>query len=201
MNGTGLDSLPSASGSSGNGAFSRKRMRAVVRRRQLLRLRHQRLAEAVARGPAPDAGHAVPRQHRRAVMEARPSRSRMVHGPAVIGDLVALRHLRLHLERRVRGVQRVEHHVAVVAHHVAGGPDRVERGQVGCGTKRSVRPCPAPGTGGPARRRPGAQGRPGQRAGDAVSWASSASAARTGRRRGARTARCASCTAGQRSRR
>ena len=52
--------LPSASGSSGNGRLRRNRMVRVVLGRQLVRRRHQRLAEPVPRAPAPDAGDAVP---------------------------------------------------------------------------------------------------------------------------------------------
>jgi hypothetical protein len=41
------------------------------------------------------------------------------------------RHLRMRLEVVVLTVQRVEHQVRVVARHIGGGPDRIERGEIG----------------------------------------------------------------------
>lgn len=53
------------------------------------------------------------------------------HALAVILDDVALHHLGLRLVVLVEAVQRVPHHVAVVARDVGGGQDRVQHRQVG----------------------------------------------------------------------
>ncbi len=104
---------------------------AVVRGGQLVRHRHQGLAERIPPGPAPDAGHAIPRQHRRAVVEQQPVPQPQRPAPAAIRDDVPLHHLRLHLQRVVLPVQRVEHEVAVVARDVDRGPDRIECRDIG----------------------------------------------------------------------
>ena len=70
---------------------------------------------------------------------------RQLPGLAVVLSAVALHHLRLHLELRIVGVQRVEHRQRDVACDVRGGPDRIERSQGRlCGAKFTIS-----GTGGP----------------------------------------------------
>ena len=102
----------------------------VVGRRQLVGKRQQRLPIRVPLAPALDRGHAIPRQHRASVMEFQPVAQRDPHQLAVVLDRHAVGHLRRGHELTVQGEQRVEHHVAVIARHVGGGPDRIEHGQV-----------------------------------------------------------------------
>ena len=56
-----------------------------------------------------------------------------VPGTSVLGDGVALGHLRLGLLRAVDGEQGVEHVVAVGDGHLRGGPGRVQHREVGGG--------------------------------------------------------------------
>ena len=68
-----------------------------------------------------------------AVVEHQPVAQRELPGLAVVLDDVAGDHLRRGLEAVLLAglpVQRVEHHVAVVARHVGRGPDRIEDRQV-----------------------------------------------------------------------
>ena len=89
------------------------------------------LADLIALHPAPQRGHAVARQHRRAVVEEQPLAQ--LHGPAqaAILDQMAFQHLRLGVEFFVAAVQRLEQQVGVVAADHRRRPDRVEAGQVG----------------------------------------------------------------------
>ena len=91
----------------------------------------RRLAERVARRPAGQARRTVLRAHRLAVVPLQPVTQLDQIGAAVIGDRIALGHLRLRLLRGVHAEQRVPHHPGVVRRHRRGGDDRVEHRQVG----------------------------------------------------------------------
>ena len=104
-------------------------------------------------------GDAVAGQDLLAVMERQTVAQRQFPGLAVVVDAMARDHLRLHLELGVVAVQRVEHRQRVVAGDIGGGPDRIERRQVGMRDEidrlRSVRPGdPRGGEGGRRSRRP-----------------------------------------------
>ena len=100
-------------------------------RGQLVGRGAQHAAEPVALPPALDARDAIARQHGVAVVELQAVAQRDVPLSAIGACHVARRHLRMRLEVVVLTVQRVEHQVRVVARHIGGGPDRIERGQVG----------------------------------------------------------------------
>ena len=104
--------------------------RAVVGRGELVRRVHQDGAEGVALRPAAEAGDAVAGQDLLAVMEAQALAQRQVPALAVVLDAVPVHHLRRGSVLAVHAVQRVEHHVAVVAGDVGEGGHGVERHHV-----------------------------------------------------------------------
>ena len=129
----------------------------VVGRGEFVGARHQRLAECVARAPAPDRGDAVARQHLLAVVEQQPVAQRQLPGLAVVFDDVAGHHLRRGLEAVLLAglpVQGVVHHVAVVTRHVGGGPHRIEHRQIRLRDELQVHACSpsAPPTAAPGSR-------------------------------------------------
>jgi len=87
----------------------------VVRRGEVVNRAHQHLPEAIALCPATDAGHAVSRKHRRAVVEHQPIPERQLPEFAIILDRVSSDHLRLGPEAVVLGKKRVENQVGVIA--------------------------------------------------------------------------------------
>ena len=87
-------------------------------------------AQRVARAPAFQRGDAVLRRHRLAVVPFEAVAEREGVDELVRTQREAVDHLRLGHELVVHGEQRVPHHVAVVAHDVGGGPDRIEHFQV-----------------------------------------------------------------------
>ena len=91
---------------------------------------HQRRAHGVALAPALQAGDDVLAGHRLAVMELQALAQ--LEGPQpLVGALgPALHHLRLDLAVFVGAKEGVVDHVAVVAAHVGGGPDRVQHCEV-----------------------------------------------------------------------
>ena len=104
--------------------------RAVVLHAPLIDELRQRLPQRVACRPAREAGRAVLRAHRLAVVEFQPVAQLDEVGAAVIGNGMPLRHLRLRLQLGVHRIQRVVHRIGMVLGHCRGGPDRIERGQV-----------------------------------------------------------------------
>ncbi len=108
-----------------------KHQRAVIRRGDLVRRRHQRLPESVASAPAPHARRRIARQHLRAVMEHQARAQRDPPRLAVILGGDTFGHLRLRRERVIQAEQRVEHHEAVIARLIRGGPNRIEHAQIG----------------------------------------------------------------------
>ena len=110
-----------------------KTKRAIVQSLQRVQTRFDHLAHGVARHPASEAGNHVARQNRLAVVKLQPCTKLEGPGPAVIGDLMALRHLRLRVELTVDAVQRVPNEQRGIADHVLGAPDRVEIGEVRLG--------------------------------------------------------------------
>jgi len=103
---------------------------AVIGGRDLVGCRHQQLAETVPRTPALDAGHAIPCQHRRAVMEDQAGPQRDAPALLVGIDLPAFGHLRLREQVLVQAEQRVIDQVGVVPRYLGGGIDRVEAGDI-----------------------------------------------------------------------
>jgi len=104
--------------------------RAVVGSGELVRRVHQDGAEGVALRPAAEAGDAVAGQDLLAVMEAQAFAKRQVPALAVVLDAVPVHHLRRGSVLAVHAVQRVEHHVAMVAGGVGEGGHGVERHHV-----------------------------------------------------------------------
>jgi hypothetical protein len=86
----------------------------------------QQLAVRRAHRPAPERRHDVLRRDRRAVVEFEPVAQGEGPGQLVRRGRPLVDHLRLDLEVAVQREQRVVDHVAVVAHDVGGGPDRIE---------------------------------------------------------------------------
>ncbi len=102
----------------------------VVREAPRIHRLRRGLSERVAHRPARQARRAVLRAHRLAVVEFQPIAQLDQIGEAVVGNRVALGHLRLRLLRRVHAEQRVPHHPSVVDGHRSGGDDRIQHGQV-----------------------------------------------------------------------
>jgi hypothetical protein len=89
------------------------------------------LGIGVADGPAADAGDAVPRQHRGAIVEGQAGAQRHQPGLVVVLDAVAFQHLRRDGVGGVGAIQSVIHHHRMVAGDVGGGPGRIDDGQIG----------------------------------------------------------------------
>ena len=123
--------LPSASGKSGKGGLQAKQDGSVVARGQFIGREHQGLAEGVALRPAANACDAIAGEHRRIVMEEEAIAQLQPPDPPILLCDGAFDHLRLHLEGAVLSVERVEDEIAVIARDIDGGPDRIERGEVG----------------------------------------------------------------------
>ena len=104
--------LPSASGTNGNGRFSRISMTRSLVRDNLVGRRRERLSECVARGPATDARRRVARQHPFAIVELEPvaqrqlpqtaHRSRRRTPPPSAGEAESCRRRRTACRRRDR---------------------------------------------------------------------------------------------------
>ena len=94
---------------------------------------HEREAKEVAGGPAADAGDAVAGADGFAVVEAQAVAQREAPEAAVVFDDMAGDHLRRGGVGFVGAVEGIEDEEAVVAGDGDGGPDRVERGDVGLG--------------------------------------------------------------------
>jgi hypothetical protein len=92
---------------------------------------HEGAAHGVALAPAFERGDDVLARHRRAVVELEPGAQLEVVNLLVRRHLPRVDHLRLDPALLVGAEQRVVDHVAVVAAHVGGRPDRVEDRQVG----------------------------------------------------------------------
>ena len=84
------------------------------------------LAEAVGLAPALQRGDGVGGRHGAAVVERQAVAQRDRVDQAVVRHVDAFGHLRLHLEVRVDGEERVVDQVAGVADGVVGGGDRVD---------------------------------------------------------------------------
>ena len=104
---------------------------AVVHHRHLGHRGHQGLAEGIARAPAAERGDHVLRAHRFVVVEAQAFAQ--AEGPDQVGagPFPGFDHLGADAEIGIGREQRVVDHVAMVAHDVARGAHRVDRGQVG----------------------------------------------------------------------
>jgi predicted amidohydrolase YtcJ len=102
----------------------------------------QRAAHGVALAPALQAGDDVVAGDRLAVVEFQALAQLEGPQPVVGAFGPALDHLRLDLGVLVGAEQGVVDHVAVVAAHVGGGPDRVQDGQVGVRHDAQCSPCP-----------------------------------------------------------
>ena len=87
----------------------------VVRRGDVVGGGGKCLPEGVADPPAPDARHAVARQHGGAVMEPQAGAQRERPTKPIRGSAGRLEHLRLHRPAFVHPEQRVEHHQHMVA--------------------------------------------------------------------------------------
>ena len=115
----------------------------------------QRLAERVLLAPAIDAGHAVLGQHGLVVVELEAVAQGEPPQLAVLAHHVPGDHLRAGFVLAVGAVERVEHHEAMIAGDVGGGPMRVEHGEVGLRHElqqlQASRACPGRGQW-PARR-------------------------------------------------
>ncbi len=92
---------------------------------------HQRRAHRIALAPALQRGDHVLARDRLAVVELQALAQLEGPQPVVAALGPALDHLRLDLGAFVGAEQRVVDHVAVVAAHVGGGPDRIQDRQVG----------------------------------------------------------------------
>ena len=113
---------------------------AIIRRRQLLGRRHQRLAEAVTHRPAANARDHIARQHGIAVMKQQP-RPKGDRPDRIALDAMAIDHLRLNVEAFVHAVERVEHHIGMVSRDVRGGPDGIEHRQISLGNEPQCAAC------------------------------------------------------------
>ena len=102
-----------------------------IDRLHVIDLGPQHLAQRIAHRPALERGHDVLGRDRRAVMEFQPVAQGEGPGELVVGGRPLVDHLRLDLEIAVQREQRVVDQVAVVAHDVRGGPDRIDDLQVG----------------------------------------------------------------------
>ena len=131
MNGTLLDSLPSASRISGNGDFSLIVKVLSSTGVHLADRFHQLLAERVALAPAFDRGDAIGGAHRLAVMPFQAVAQGEAVGQLVVAGRPAIDHLRLRLEVLVEREQRVEDQIAEIARDIGGRPDRVDAAQIG----------------------------------------------------------------------
>ena len=103
----------------------------VVLRAKAFRHSAQRLAEAVALGPAIEACRAVARAHRLAIMEFQAVAQRDLPGQPIGGDGVAGGHLRHRVQLRIHPVERVEDAIPMGDGDRGRGEDRVEDGEVG----------------------------------------------------------------------
>ena len=131
MNGTLLESLPSASRISGNGDF---RLIVKVLSSTDLHLAdgfHQLLAERVALAPAFERGDAIGGADRLSVMPFQAVAQDEAVGQLVVADRPAIDHLRLRLEILVERKQRVEDQIAEIARHISRRPDRIDAAQIG----------------------------------------------------------------------
>ena len=117
--------LPSPCASSGNGSLQAEDECAVISGTEFVERGLDALGEAVTLHPALNRRDAVGCADRRAVVELEPVAQPEAPCQAVIGDLVALAHLRLRREVAVPPIQRVPDHVAEVAGDRGRGPDRV----------------------------------------------------------------------------
>ena len=149
MNGTLVESLPSASRISGNGAFSLSVKVLSSTAVHLVDRLQQLLAERVALAPALDRGDAVGGAHRLAVMPFEAVAQRETVGQLVVAGRPLVDHLRLRLEVLVEREQRVEDQIAEIARDIGGGPDRVEDAQIGlrdepqASSRRARAPAPS----------------------------------------------------------
>ena len=130
MNGTLLDSLPSASRISGNGDFSFIVKVLSSTACHLADGFHQLLAERVALAPAFERGDAIGGAHRLAVMPFQAVAQDEAVGQLVVADRPAIDHLRLRLEILVEREQRVEDQIAEIAGDIGRRPDRVDAAQI-----------------------------------------------------------------------
>ena len=127
---TGTDALPSAMGSSGKGRFRRKRMvrSSGAESSSVASIRTvpkgSRLAQRRMLATQSRASTFSPSWKQQALAK------RQVPAPAVVLDAVPVHHLRRGAELAVHAVERVEHHVAVVAGDVGEGGDGIERHHV-----------------------------------------------------------------------
>ena len=103
----------------------------VGTRADLVGARYQRRAHRVTLAKALDRRHAIAGQDWRTIVEFEPVAQRQVPFFAIVGDAIAGDHLRLHLELGVEAVKRIVDCEREVPGDVGGGPDRVERGEVG----------------------------------------------------------------------
>jgi hypothetical protein len=103
----------------------------IVGGRDLVDARHQRLADRIARGPAPDRGHTVAAAHRLPVVEDEPVAQAEGPAPAVVVNAMAFHHLRLRRELAVDAVELVPHHQGVMPSDIGRGNDRIDDRQIG----------------------------------------------------------------------
>ena len=131
----------------GEGALQPEQDGAVIGRRELIRERHQHLAQRIAGGPAADGGDAIPRPHRIPIVEAQPFAQLHGDAAALILHHMEFDHLRMRLVVGVEPIQRVPHHVGVVARDIGRGDDGIEDREVGLGDilqqpRGTLRPLP-----------------------------------------------------------
>ena len=105
--------------------------RPVVVRRRVLDAAEEVLAGAVAGRPAPERRDAIGRRHRRAVGELETVAELESVAELVVRDAPFADHLRLRVEIRVHGEERVVDHGAVIGGDVRGRPNRVEHAKIG----------------------------------------------------------------------
>ena len=90
-----------------------------------------RLAERVTARPAGERGRAILGPHRGIVVEAQPFAQPDGPGQAIVGDAMPLRHLRCDTQIVSQTKECVVHRPAVIFRDRGGGPDWVERCEVG----------------------------------------------------------------------
>ena len=102
---------------------------AIIRRGKLGRCAHQDLAEAIAAGPALDAGDAIGGAHGFTIMPAQAIAQADFHQLAVTFHAMAFGHLRARLQRAIGAIERVKHAIAMRGDDGAGAEDWVQIGQ------------------------------------------------------------------------
>ena len=100
---------------------------AVIGGKNLLRGTQQHAAKAIARRPAPNAGHAIRRPHRLTIMPAQIVAQADLPAQPIGGNTVSLGHLRLWPQLPIGAIQRVKHAKPMRGDNGGGIENRVQR--------------------------------------------------------------------------